>query len=145
MYNISPREREHNFFETSSSQIRSNLIRGLRIHKGLKQPTFCDIRWALGLLLYDSKQLRCMEDAFSSSLDLFTELFSIIMAFCRTLNPLRILERTKELMICDFRRRHFGTDLDDEIANDNVLNEIQDSLTKISTSLTLEPFYLQVP
>ena len=43
-------------------------------------------------------------------------------------------------MVSDFRRRHFGTALDDEIANDNVLNEIQDSLTKISTSLTLEPF-----
>ena len=86
-----------------------------------------------------------MKDAFSSNFDRLRELFSIIMAFCEPSNPLQIWQRTKELMMPDFRRRHLGTVLDDELANDYILTEIQDLLTQISPSLTLESINLPVP
>ena len=73
------------------------------------------------------------------------ESFSIIMAFREPSNPLRIWEGTKRLMISGFRRRHLGMVLDDELANDYVLTEIQDSLTEISPSLTFESPNLSVP
>ena len=60
----------------------------------------------------------------------------IIMAFCEPSNPLRIWERTKNLMIQDFRRRHTGMVLNDGLSEDNVLNEIQNSLTEINPSLS---------
>ena len=85
-----------------------------------------------------------MQDSFSSNFDRPTELFSIIMAFCEPSNPLRILERNKELLISDCRQRHLGTVLDDELANDYVLTEIQDSLTEISSTLTMESLNLPV-
>ena len=86
-----------------------------------------------------------MKDALSSNFDRLTEMLSIIMAFCETSNSLRIWERAKELMISDFRRRHLGKVLDDELANDYVLTEIQDSLTDISPSLTLQSLNLPLP
>ena len=86
-----------------------------------------------------------MKDVLSSNFDRLTEMLSIIMAFCETSNSLRIWERAKELMISDFRRRHLGKVLDDELANDYVLTEIQDSLTDISPSLTLQSLNLPVP
>ena len=64
--------------------------------------------------------------------------FLIIVAFCDPSNPLRIWERTKNLMIPDFRRRHTGMVLNEGLSEDNVLNEIQSSLTDLNPSLSLK-------
>ena len=86
-----------------------------------------------------------MKDASSSNFDRLTELFSIIMACREPSNPLRIWEKTKELIISDFRRRHLVTVLNDELANDYVFAEIQDSLTEITPSLTFESLNVPEP
>ena len=146
MYNISPREVKRYFLRTLLlHKSGAPSFENLKFHEGVQHSTFRDTCCALGLLSDDSEWLRCMKDAFSSNFDPLTELFSTIVAFCESSNLLQIWERTKELMISDFRGRHLGKVLDDERANDYVLTEIQDSLTEISPSLTLESLNLPVP
>ncbi len=48
------------------------------------------------------------------------------------------------MQITNFRRRHPEAFFGDELAQDYVLNEIQNSLTEISPALTLESFNLPV-
>ena len=51
----------------------------------------------------------------------------------------------KNLMITDFRTRHTGIVLSDGLSEDNVLNEIQNSLTEISPFLSLKSLNLLRP
>ena len=103
MYNISPREGERYFLRTLLlHKSGANSFANMRFHDGVQFPTFRDTCCALGLLSDGAEWLRCMQDVFSSNFDRLTELFSIIMAFCEPSNPLRIWERTKNLMITIF-------------------------------------------
>ena len=146
MYSISPREGERYFLRTLLlHKPGATSFDNLRFHDGVQYSTFRDACCALGLLSDDSEWLRCMQEAFSSNFDHLTEVFTIIMAFCEPANPLRIWEKTKHQMIADFRRRHIGEYLTDELAEAYVLNEIQNSLREISPSLSFKSLNLPVP
>ena len=146
VYNISPREGERYFLRTLLlHKSRATSFSDISFQEGVQHHTFPDTCCALGLLSDDVEWVRCMEDAFSSHFDRITDIFSIIMAFFEPSNPLRIWERTKNLIIPDFRKRNAGLVVNDGLVADYVLNQIQNLLIEVSPALSLKSLNLPTP
>lgn len=62
---------------------------------------------------------------FYSNLNRLTEVFPIIMGFCVPSNPLWVLEIAKYSIGKDFRRRHSGAVINEEIAEEYILKKNQ--------------------
>ena len=115
-----PREAERYFLQT----LRDNFFSDIRFHEGVQHNTFRDTCCTLNLMFGDAEWLRCMEHAFSSNFNHWTEAFSIIMDFCEPSNALRIWGITKNLIIADFWKRNAGVLLNEGLVADYVLSEI---------------------
>ena len=102
----------------------------MRLHGGDQHPNFRDISCSMRLLSDDAEWLRCVEDALSSDFDLLAEFFYIIMALSEPESPRRICERTKDLMIVDFRRKHPGAFPNDNCADESAFKVIQNLFQK---------------
>ncbi len=76
MYNISPREGERYFLRTLLlHKSCATSFENMHLHDGVQHSTFRDICCASGLLSDDTEWLKCMQDAFASTCDHFTEIF----------------------------------------------------------------------
>ena len=152
MYTVSPREGEKYYLRTLLLHVPgATSFQNLLNVNGIIHTSFRDACCALGLLADDAEWQRCLDDAFATSFEPLTAVFSTILAFCEPSNPLRLWNDNVQKFLFDIRKRYAGISeaytilSDDHRAVEYAMREVHAFLLEVNPRFSVSDFGLPEP
>ena len=152
MYTVSPREGEKYNLRTLLLHVScARSFQELFNVNGVDHASYRDACCALGLLTDNAEWQRCLDDAFGSSFEPLTAVFSTILAFCEPSNPQRLWNDNIQKFVLDIRRRYAGIKeayailADDHRAAEYAMREVHTFIMEVNPRFSVSDFGLPEP